>query len=90
MACLKHRSLQFRGYLVVWEFFTCFEYATVWTTDTRGDQLNYFKLGVISHASVKANFIINDKKMYPLPCEMIFNFHLKISTWSKLSGLSKK
>ena len=29
---------------VVWEIFTCFEYALVWITDTRGDQLNYFKL----------------------------------------------
>ena len=29
-------------------------------------------------------------KMYPLPSEMIFNFHLKISTGSKPSGLSKK
>ena len=46
--------------LLLGRFFICFEYATVWTADTRGDQLNYFKLGVISHASVKANFIIYD------------------------------
>ena len=65
MECVKHRSLQFRVLpeffiLLFGKYFTCFEYATVWTTDTRGDQLNYFMLGVISHASVKANFIIFD------------------------------